>query len=94
VTSASEFVGFDAPGFAKAAISLEVEPLAQERCRVTTRTRIVATDEDARRRFGLYWALIRPGSALLRWAYLAAVRDRAEAAALEAAQLARPVSGF
>lgn len=94
LNSAPEFVAFDAPGFAKAAISLEVEPLGSERCRATTRTRIVATSDDARRRFGLYWALIRPGSALLRWAFLTAVRDRAEAAATEPAEVARSLSGF
>jgi hypothetical protein len=45
---------------------------------VITETRVWATDPAAVRRFGLYWAFIYPGSALLRDGWLAAIKKRAE----------------
>jgi hypothetical protein len=45
-----------------------------------TETRVVATDADSRRRFGRYWRVIRPGSALIRRNWLAAAKRRAERA--------------
>ena len=46
--------------------------------RLTTETRIYATDASARRRFAAYWRLIYPGSALIRRTWLRAIRERAE----------------
>jgi hypothetical protein len=46
---------------------------------VTTETRVFATDAAARRSFGLYWAFIYPGSALIRHGWLRAIKLRAEA---------------
>lgn len=83
IDSPGDFLDFAEPGYAKAAIALEIDPLGPARCRATTHTRVGTTCDDARRRFGAYWSLIRPGSAVLRWAFLAAVRDRAEAAAAD-----------
>jgi hypothetical protein len=45
--------------------------------RVTTETRVHAKDATARRRFGAYWRIIYPGSALIRRMWLRAVRERA-----------------
>jgi hypothetical protein len=42
---------------------------------------VVATDAASRRRFGFYWRLIQPGSALVRRGWLAAAKRRAERAA-------------
>jgi hypothetical protein len=47
--------------------------------RVGTETRIAATDDTARRRFGRYWRLIGPFSSITRREMLAAIRRRAEA---------------
>jgi hypothetical protein len=47
---------------------------------LSTETRILATDEAARRRFGRYWVVIRPGSAAIRVVWLWAIRTRAERA--------------
>ena len=47
--------------------------------RVRTETRIAATDDTARRRFGRYWRLIGPFSSITRREMLAAIRRRAEA---------------
>jgi hypothetical protein len=47
--------------------------------RVTTQTRVVATDAAASRRFAVYWRIIYPGSAFIRRMWLAAIARRAEA---------------
>jgi hypothetical protein len=47
--------------------------------RLVTQTRIEGTDAGARIRFGAYWRLIYPGSALLRRTWLLAIKRRAEA---------------
>jgi hypothetical protein len=74
---ADEFVAFDEPGYAKAALNFTVEPRGSGSL-VATETRIVATSEDARRRFGRYWIAIRAGNGLIRRSWLAGVRRRAE----------------
>lgn len=43
---------------------------------VTTDTRIYATSASARRRFGVYWAVIYPGSAFIRRMWLRAIARR------------------
>jgi hypothetical protein len=73
----AEFRDFAEPGWAKAAFNFQVER-ADGRTRVRTETRIATTDEHARRRFGRYWRVIHPGSALIRIAWLRAIRRRAE----------------
>jgi hypothetical protein len=77
VGSGEEFLAFDAPGYAKASANFRVQP-SGALTRLTTETRIQATDSASRRKFALYWALIRPGSALIRRDLLRAVRRRAE----------------
>jgi hypothetical protein len=68
------------PGFALAAMNFRLEDAGPGACRVTTETRVYATDAWARRRFARYWRVIYPGSALIRRMWLRAVRQRAEAA--------------
>jgi hypothetical protein len=74
---AADFRDFAEPGFAKAAFNFQVDR-AGGRTLVRTETRIATTDEHARRRFGRYWRLIYPGSALIRMDWLRAIRRRAE----------------
>lgn len=74
---ASGFATFDEPGYAKAAFSFELAP-AGERTLLTTETRVLATDEAAKRSFGRYWRLIHLGSAAIRIAWLRAIRRRAD----------------
>ena len=74
---ASEFGAFGEPGYAKGAFSFELEPRGG-RTLLTTETRVLATDEPARRSFKRYWRLIHPGSAAIRVAWLRAIRRRAE----------------
>jgi hypothetical protein len=74
-----EFIGFDAPGFAKSAWNFVVSERAQGGSTVVTETRVVCTDEEARRKFGLYWRLVGPFSALIRRSLLRGIKRDAEA---------------
>jgi hypothetical protein len=49
--------------------------------RLSTETRVFASDHAFRQRFARYWRVIYPGSSLIRYAWLRAIRLRAEAAA-------------
>ncbi|PYY12259.1 MAG: hypothetical protein DMG61_16865 [Acidobacteria bacterium] len=72
-----DFRAFHEPGFALAAMNFLVEDAGIGACTVTTETRIYATDASARRRFGAYWRVIYPGSALIRRMWLRAIARRA-----------------
>lgn len=87
--SAATFAAHAEPGTAKAAMSFLVEPLGAERSRVVTETRVLCADADARRRFLRYWTVIRPGSALIRWAALRRIKADAESRSATGAGPAR-----
>ena len=74
---AADFAGFAEPGFAKAAFNFEIARVG-ERTVLRTETRVATTDEHARRSFARYWRVVHPGSALIRIAWLRAIRRRAE----------------
>ena len=76
--SPEEFAEFDAPGYAKIAFNIRVEPYGSGRTRVTTETRTATTDPASRRRFGMYWRLIGPFSGLIRRLTLRLVKSDAE----------------
>jgi len=46
--------------------------------RVTTETRVFASTDAARRKFAVYWRVIRPGSGIIRRGWLEAIKRRAE----------------
>ena len=46
--------------------------------RLVTETRITATDDQSRRRFGRYWLVVRPGSGLIRGEFLRIIARKAE----------------
>jgi hypothetical protein len=71
----AEFAAFAEPGFAKGATDLRVEPEGAG-SRVTTETRVAATDDEAARLFRRYWVVIGAGSALIRLSWLNAIRRR------------------
>ena len=75
--TAEEFRRFNDPRYAVAAMSVSVEPLAPDRTRLCTETRIRALGSEARRRFRLYWLLVRPFSGLLRRSMLNGIKERA-----------------
>jgi hypothetical protein len=76
VESAEQFAAFAEPGYAKVAFNFRLEGEV-----LSTETRIAGTDAHARRRFGAYWLLVRPGSGLIRREWLRAIDKRAQAAA-------------
>jgi len=75
--TAEHFKALHAPGFALATMNFLIEDDGPDACTVTTETRIYATDASAKRRFGAYWRVIYPGSALIRRMWLRAIRKAA-----------------
>jgi hypothetical protein len=67
------------PGYVRAALNFQIEDQGNGSCRLTTETRVFATDSATSRRFAVYWRLIYPGSAVIRRMWLDAIRRRAEA---------------
>jgi hypothetical protein len=78
IADAADFEAFAEPGWVRVAMDVRVEPEG-DGSRLVTETRVHATDEGARRRFGCYWRLIRLGSGIIRRDMLAAIARRAEA---------------
>jgi hypothetical protein len=76
VPDAPQFRAFAVPGTAKAAMTLRIEPMTATRSRLVTETRVACADGAAYRRFALYWLLIKPFSAWLRWDMLRAIARR------------------
>ena len=68
-----DFSSFSEPGYAKIAVSFLFA-----NGRLSTETRVALTDEAARRKFALYWLVVRFGSALVRRSWLRAIKRRAE----------------
>jgi hypothetical protein len=64
------------PGFARAVMNFRATPEADGWARVTTETRVHAVDGPTQRRFGRYWRVIYPGSALIRRSWLRAIENR------------------
>jgi len=74
---AAALQAFAAPGWVKVGFDFVLEPDGAG-TRLTTETRVTATDARTRARFGLYWMVIRLGSGLIRRDMLRAVARRAE----------------
>jgi hypothetical protein len=75
----AEFAAYAEPGVAKAVWNFRVEPISDDRSVVITETRVRCTDDESRRRFVLYWAVMGPFSATIRRRALSLVRADAEA---------------
>lgn len=73
-----EFAAFDEPDCVKIAVSLAAEPLGAESSRFVTRTRAVATDAEARRKFRRYWSRMSAGIILIRWFFLPLLKRQVE----------------
>ncbi len=73
-----DFKALQAPGFALAAMNFRLEDAADGETVLTTETRVYATDASTRKKFGAYWRVIYPGSALIRVMWLRAIQHRAE----------------
>lgn len=77
IASASDFVGFNAPGYAKVVMNFLLQ-VRGDRTALSTETRIRATNSAARIRFTRYWRVIGFGSAVIRREWLRAIKRRAE----------------
>ncbi|GLZ32183.1 hypothetical protein Lesp02_43710 [Lentzea sp. NBRC 105346] len=75
VEAADRFRAVSGPGHYKVAFNFSLADGT-----VRTETRVLTTDDDTRRRFSLYWLLIRLPSGLIRAEWLRAARRRARAA--------------
>jgi hypothetical protein len=75
----ASFKALTRPGFAKAVMSFSVVPQGPELCLLRTETRVHATDSMSRDVFARYWKVIAPGSSLIRYMWLRAIKVRAEA---------------
>jgi len=62
----------------KIAANFRIEDAGDGRSRVITETRVAANDDFARVKMARYWALIYPGSGMIRRSLLQVIRDRAE----------------
>lgn len=78
VRDAEAFARLGDPGYAKAAMNFVLTDEGEGVTRLTTETRVFATDTSTERRFATYWRVIYPGSALIRRMWLRAVKARAE----------------
>lgn len=67
-----DFAAFDEPCYAKMALGFHAVDGV-----LTTETRVLLTDDEARRRFARYWRVVGPLSALTRRSWLAAAKRRA-----------------
>lgn len=73
-----QFATYAEPDRVKIAWTLEAEALEPELTRFATETRVVATDDQARRRFHRYWRIFGIGIVMIRWLLLPAIRSKAE----------------
>lgn len=80
-----EFRAFAEPGFVKIVWTLRADALGPRDTMFRTETRVVTTDDGARRRFRWYWARFSPGIVLIRHALIAALTRDAEQRGRDAA---------
>jgi hypothetical protein len=71
------------PGMARGLWNFKVVAAGDRETILSTETRVTCGDPASRRRFRLYWLVIRPFSGLVRIIMLRAIRDAAQAHAVE-----------
>lgn len=77
---ASEFAGFDEPGYGKVAAVFSVRAYGEGRTLMSYEARTQTTSEEAGRGFRRYWRLVSPGVGLVLRGTLAYIKGLAEAA--------------
>jgi len=78
-STAQEFLDFNDPEYAKAALNFSLaEGPSDGRTTLRTETRIYIPDYAVRKKFAAYWRVIYLGSALFRRSWLKAIKRRAE----------------
>ena len=74
----NEYVNFDRPGYAKAVWNFSLVERPGQSTLLETETRVYCLDEGSRRRFQIYWFLIRGFSGMIRQEVLKAIKEKAE----------------
>jgi hypothetical protein len=72
------FAAFNEPDYVKIAWTLRADPLDGRRSMARSETRVMTTDQEARRKFRRYWSLFSPGIVLIRLVAMTLVRADAE----------------
>jgi hypothetical protein len=72
------FIAFAEPDRVKIVWTLEAEPLGPGLTRFRHETRVLATDDAARKKFRRYWRFFGIGIVMIRWLLLPALRRAAE----------------
>ena len=76
-TGAEDWLSDNPAGFAKIVTVLGTESVRGTTL-LYTETRVFVDDDKARKRFALYWMLIKPFSGFIRWSWLRGARNLAE----------------
>ncbi len=76
--TAAEFRDWKTPGSVKVAANFLIEDAGDGWSRLVTETRIVGCDRVSRKKMARYWALVYPGSGMVRRSLLEAIRAHAE----------------
>ncbi len=77
VGKAEQFLSFAEPGQIRVAFNIRIVDEGPGRVRLSTETRTLGNDPEARRLFARYWRIIYPGSAIIRRVWLDAIAARA-----------------
>jgi hypothetical protein len=77
---ASEFAGFNRPGFARIGCNLSVRPYGNSRTLLTYEARTRATDDASRRAFLRYWRVVSPFVGVVMRSTLSAISRNSESA--------------
>ena len=92
--AADAFASFNEPGYVKIVWTLRADPTGVDSAIFRTETRALATDDQARRRFRVYWSLASPGIWLIRRLSLRPLQRAAEQRSrLQTRAAASPVAG-
>ena len=59
-------------------MNFQIDSISSGECLLTTETRVYATDPVSARKFQRYWSVVYPGSSLIRYGWLHAIKKRAE----------------
>ena len=77
INGLEEFLAFKRDGFSKAALNLRITPQRDGLCLLSTETRVLSYGR-AKARFGSYWKLIQPFSAMIRREVLRKIKKKSE----------------
>jgi hypothetical protein len=78
VRTAEQFSTFKKPGYIRIAFNFRIEDKGEKGVLISTETRSLGNDSQARKIFARYWRVIYPGSSIIRRVWLNAIIDNAK----------------